>query len=124
VLKKATLVIGVGSFGLGLLGFLSALLPSADGGSKLFGLFSVDMAHVIIYLLTGLVALYWVKSDEKAVSFMRIAGVLYGVMAYVGAMQERGVVLSHFSATAMDSLLAFVVAVMAVQLGFFESKAK
>jgi uncharacterized membrane protein YuzA (DUF378 family) len=125
VLKKAVLFIGVGSFGLGLLGFLSALMPAkADSAPMLFGLFSVDMAHVIVYLLTGLVALYWVKTAEQTTTFLRIAGVVYGVMAYVGVMQERGVVLSHFSASSADSMLAFVVAVLAVSLGYFDSKSK
>jgi hypothetical protein len=122
--KNNVLTLGVGFSLLGFLGYLTSLVPAADEKALLLGQFSNSSVQTALYLATGLTALWCVKmaKDKKAVGhWIQVAGVVYTLLTVVSVV-EKGAVLGLFKVNGADTLLFFVVAVMALTHSLSDGK--
>jgi hypothetical protein len=114
-LKTWGWVYGVVFVVIGVLGFVpGAVTP--DG--MLLGIFSVDTMHSIIHLLTGVLAIAAVwGTGMYARMYFKVFGVIYALVTVVGFVQGD-TVLGLMMVNTADNVLHFVVALVALWLGF------
>ena len=105
------MVFGIVFLVIGLLGFISAVSP--DG--LLLGVFEVDPIHNVIHVLTGILALVFMKTQAKM--FFKVFGIVYLLVTLVGFFQGT-TVLGLFGVNMADNVLHLVVAAIALWLGF------
>jgi hypothetical protein len=114
-LKRIAMIFGIVFIAVGLLGFVPALSP----GGKLLGLFDVNLAHNVVHLATGIVALVVSFASEKASkTFFQVFGIIYAVVALLGFVYGDRPLLGVVSNNLADAWLHVVIALVALYLGF------
>jgi hypothetical protein len=105
-LKRTNIVTAVGVVFLliGLLGLFN---------DPVLGIFEVDMMHNIVHLVSGAAALlYGMRSEENAVTYARIFGVIYLLVTIIGFLAGTGNILGMEMNTADDFLHLFLTVVL------------
>jgi hypothetical protein len=115
MLKRIAVVFGVTFILVGILGFL----PGVTRDGHLLGIFHVNPAHNLVHLLTGAVALACAAASAHAAQlFLRIFGVVYGLVAVLGFMQGDGMLLGMIANNMADAWLHTAIAAVSLFLGF------
>ncbi len=119
VTKTMATVFGVVFLLVGILGFI----PGVTNDSMLFGLFHVNVAHNVVHLLSGAIAL-WAGMQSAAYSktYFQVFGVIYALVAILGFVVADGDVLGFISNNTADTWLHVVIAVIALYFGFASMK--
>lgn len=116
MLKRAAIVFGIAFIAAGILGFVPGI-TTADG--YLLGIFHVNAAHNIVHLLSGAVALYaGMQSESLSRLYFQAFGVIYGLVALLGLYYGREPLLGFIAHNPADVVLHFLIAVIALYLGF------
>ena len=119
-MKRFAQIFGIAFLLAGIAGFIPGLCP--DG--KLFGLFAVDAIHNIVHIATGVLALVFAAVSEAATrNFMRIFGIVYGLVAVLGLFSGDGPVLGLMANNMADVVLHFLAAGAALYCGFARGSA-
>lgn len=121
MVKTAAILFGIVFLAIGVLGFVPGITtPMGDGtGGMLLGIFHVNLAHNVVHLLTGAVALFaGMASAGAARTFFRIFGVVYALVAVLGFVQGDGMLLGLISNNTADTWLHVGIAVVSLFLGF------
>jgi len=85
----------------------------------LLGIFHVNAAHNVVHLLSGAVALgCGLASVSAARLYFRIFGLVYGLVAVLGAVQGNALLLGLISNNTADIWLHAAIAVTSLALGF------
>ena len=114
-LKTIAVIFGVIFVAVGALGWIPAVNP----GGKLLGLFDVNMAHNLVHLATGIVAIVvGMMSDKASKLFFQVFGVIYALVAVLGFFSGDQPLLGIVNNNAADTWLHVVIAVVALYLGF------
>lgn len=100
-------VLGIVLTILGIAGFFS------DG---LLFLFTADVFHNAVRLLSGLAALYAARSHHLAQWYLMVFGAAYGVIAFAGFLWD-GNILDLFRTNRADDYLHAVIAITALVVG-------
>lgn len=102
---------------LGVLGFIPGV-TNDDG--MLLGIFQVDAVHNIVFLITGILALWMGMAGEaSAKSFFKIFGVIYALLAIMGFFQgDSDMLLGMFDNNMADTWLHVIAAVVFLWAGF------
>ena len=115
-MKRIAMIFGVALIAAGIAGFVPALCP--DG--KLFGVFAVDAAHNIFHIATGIFALAMAAAGEaQSRTYFRIVGIVYVVLAGLGAVSGREGELMGMAHNGADLWLHAAIAALSLFLGFF-----
>ncbi len=101
---------------LGVLGFVPGV-TSADG--MLLGIFQVSPLHNVLYLISGVLALWLGRSGAGAKSYFKIFGIVYALVTVLGFLS--GEVLGLISVNLADNVFHLVIAVVALWTGFSRS---
>ncbi|MFA6095379.1 MAG: DUF4383 domain-containing protein [Candidatus Paceibacterota bacterium] len=113
-MQKFTLWFGIVLLVIGVLGFV----PGVTTDGSLLGIFDVDALHNVVHVLTGVIAIVVAKkSMDASRMFLKVFGVVYGLVAIVGFAQGD-TVLGLFGVNMADNVLHLVIAVLALWLGF------
>jgi len=110
--QKIAMVFGVVMLVVGLLGFVPGI-TTADG--HLLGIFEVDTLHNIVHILTGILALVFMKKNAKM--FFKVFGVVYLLVTIVGFVMG-GNILGLFMVNMADNVLHLIIAALALFIGF------
>ena len=112
--QKIALVFGVVFIILGGLGFV----PGVAAGGLLLGMFSLDVMHSVVYLISGVVAIVagW-HSDAYARLYFKVFGIVYAIFTVAGLLQGD-TILGLMATNIGDNLLDLVAAAIALWLGF------
>ena len=115
ILKKAAMLFGVVFLLVGILGFV----PGVTRDEMLLGIFHVNVAHNIVHLLSGAVALACGFASVSASRlYFRIFGVVYGLVAILGLVQGNTYLLGLISNNMADVWLHFAISITSLVLGF------
>jgi len=100
----------------GLLGFVPGV---TDPDGNLLGIFHVNVAHNVIHLLTGMIALACGLDGANAARiFFRVFGALYGLIGLLGLYQGDTILLGMVANNMADAWLHLSIAAVALVLGF------
>ena len=114
-LKLAASLFGIVFLLVGILGFVPALTPNA----MLFGIFHVNLAHNVVHLLSGAIALLCgISSTHASRTYFRIFGVVYGIVAVLGFVEPEGNLLGIIANNVADTWLHVAIAALSLTLGF------
>ncbi len=105
------MVFGIVLLVVGILGFV----PGITSNGHLLGIFEVDTIHNIIHILTGILALVFMKSNPKM--FFKIFGIVYLLVTIIGFVQGNNV-LGLIGVNFADNILHLVISVLSLWLGF------
>lgn len=113
--KTLATLFGVVFLLIGVLGFV----PSITKDEMLLGIFHVNMAHNVVHLLSGAVAL-WAGMTSMGASriYFRGFGVVYALVAVLGFMNPEGPVLGMVSNNPADTYLHVGIALVSLIIGF------
>lgn len=115
MLKAIAILFGIVLLAIGVLGFV----PSASTNGLLLGHFEVNLAHNIVHLLTGVVAiLAGLSSRGAAIWFFRLFGIVYAVVAAHGFIYGNEPVFNILANNAGDTWLHTGIALVSLFLGF------
>lgn len=101
----------------GILGFFPFLGGSpTQVGSDLLGLFSVNLLHNLIHIVTGLLGLFagYYENGEYARTYALVFGIVYALVTILGFIVAPGMASHLFAGVALnlwDNLLHLVIAV-------------
>lgn len=102
----------------GILGFI----PGITNDGMLLGVFEVNSMNNVLHIVIGLLGLYLAsKGEESSQTFLKIAGVIYAILAVLGFLTS-GLVLGIFADNNATTWLHVVIAVVALYLGFASKK--
>ncbi len=102
----------------GILGFI----PGITNDGMLLGVFEVNSMNNVLHIVVGLLGLYLAsKGEESSQTFLKIAGVIYAILAVLGFLTS-GLVLGIFADNNATTWLHVVIAVVALYLGFASKK--
>lgn len=114
-LKRVAVVFGVIFVVVGVLGWV----PAASPDGKLFGWFSVNRAHNLVHLATGVIAIIaGMASDKASRGFFQVFGVIYALVAALGFFFGDEPLVGIVANNGADTALHVVIAVIALYLGF------
>jgi len=115
MLKTIAILFGIVLMAIGVLGFV----PSANPDGLLFGRFEVNLAHNVVHLLTGIIALLaGLSSTTASVWFFRLFGLVYALVAIHGFVYGDKPVLGVMANNAADTWLHTAIALVSLLLGF------
>lgn len=115
LLKTVAVVFGVIFVAVGALGWV----PDVNLGGKLLGLFEVKLAHNVVHLATGVIAIIaGLTSHRASRTFFQAFGVIYALVAALGFFFGDEPLLGLLANNGADSALHVVIAVVALYLGF------
>ena len=115
--QKWAKVFGIVFVLIGILGFV----PGITSNGQLLGIFEVNTVHNLIHLLSGIVFLAVMGSEAKSITFFKIFGVVYAIVAIVGILQGN-TVLGIFGVNTADNILHVVLALVILSIGFGSKK--
>ena len=114
-LRTAAIMFGIVFLVIGFLGFV----PGAVTDDMLFGVFHVNLAHSLVHLISGSVALIVaLGSVQGCRNFFRIFGLIYGVVAILGFVQPDSNILGVIANNMADTWLHVGIAATSLILGF------
>ena len=120
-IKTIAMVFGVVLLGIGVLGFVPALVP----GGNLLGIFQVNALHNIIHILSGAAALAaGLSSVDYSKLYFKAFGVVYGLVTILGFLTGDGLIAGLLPVNMADNLLHVVIAGSALYLGFMAKPMK
>jgi hypothetical protein len=115
MLKTFAIIFGLILLIIGIAGFV----PSLNPRGLLLGIFHVNLAHNILHLATGLIAiLCGFASLEVARIYFQIFGVLYALVALLGFYFGNKDILGILANNHADNWLHVIIAVICLYLGF------
>ncbi len=115
MIRQMAFIFGAVFLLIGALGFV----PGATPDGMLLGLFHVNLAHNLVHLLSGAVALIAGFAGGSApVWFFRVFGILYGLVALLGFFAGSGPVLGIIANNMADVLLHAFLSLASLILGF------
>ena len=106
--KTIVMVLGVVFVLIGILGFFN---------DPILGIFDVNALHNVIHLASGLVALAMARTEAGAVTFAKVFGVVYALVAILGFV-AGGFMDSLLDVNAADNWLHVVLALVFLWVGF------
>ena len=114
MIQRLAWVFGIVLILIGVLGFVPALAP----GGLLFGIFSFDVMHNAIHLLSGVLAILaaW-KSEHYSQLYFKVFGIIYAIATVFGFLQGD-TVLGLIAVNTADNILNLIVAAVALWAGF------
>jgi hypothetical protein len=113
--KTLALVFGAVFVLVGILGFIPAVAPD----EHLLGVFHVNAAHNAVHLLTGTIAIMCgLASEQAAILFFRIFGVVYALVAVLGLVAGDQPILGIISNNMADVWLHIGIAAVSLLIGF------
>jgi hypothetical protein len=113
--KTLAILFGVVFLLIGVLGFV----PSMTKDEMLLGIFHVNMAHNVVHLLSGAIALFaGMASIGAARTYFRIFGIVYALVAVLGFMTPNGLLLGVISNNPADTYLHVAIALVSLIIGF------
>lgn len=113
--KTITIIFGIVFLLIGILGFIPSVTP--DG--MLLRVFHVNLAHNIIHLVTGIIALYCGFTSFCASKiFLKVFGIIYGIVAILGFVYGDQDILKVVANNAADTWLHLAIALIALYFGF------
>lgn len=108
--KNSILFLGIVFLAIGILGFFN---------NPVLGLFEVDAVGRILYLASGVIALFMAMSGESgAKQFAKIFGVIYAVIAVVGLIIPGESFFGLMYDSLSNNLLHLVLGVVLLGLGY------
>lgn len=114
MVKKSVLVFGIVLLAVGLLGFIPTLAPNGN----LLGILAVNSYHNLFHIATGLSALgAWIAAGRAPKLFLRVLGVLYTAVAFLGFIQGD-TALGLIAVNLAGNLLHLAIAAAALYGGF------
>src|SRR5262245_33859878 len=114
-LKAAAPLLGIFFLVFGFLGFVPAAAPEG----MLFGTFHANVAHSIIRMISGSIAVICALGSAHACRvFFRIFALVYGVVAILGFVQPDVSILGLISHNVADTWLHAGIAATSLILGF------
>jgi hypothetical protein len=116
MLKILAIAAGFIFIAIGILGFLPQFTPH----EKLLGIFSVNLAHNLIHLLSGVLALICGFSSKKASrSYFVLFGLTYGAIAALGFYHGDEMLLGMIANNQAASWLHLGITILFLIIGFF-----
>lgn len=120
MLRKALIAFGAVYIILAILGIgLIFVGPQYAEGHMLFGIFHLDIVHDLVHLVSGLAALGVATTGSiyYARKYFQLFGLVYGLVAIIGFMQQH-TVLGLFVVNNPDNFLHVGISVASLALGF------
>ena len=112
-MKTTSIVLGIVFLLIGILGFIPNGLVG-DGG-----LFMTDMGHNLIHLVTGILFLVFAyKSSEAMMTFFKVFGIIYLVIAAWGFAIGDGSILGIAWVNGADNWLHLVLGIVILAFGY------
>jgi hypothetical protein len=119
-LKPLTMGFGAVLLLVGLLGFVSPLVPDM----KLLGIFQVDALHNVVHVVTGIGALLAANAGLKASKmFFQIFGVVYALVTILGFLTGMGLFVL-IPVNMADNFLHLAISALSLYVGFGMKTAK
>ena len=117
MIKTLAWVFGIVFIVIGVLGFFPSLTP----GGLLFGIFSVDVMHNVVHLVSGVLAILaaW-GTGSYARLYFKVFGVVYALVTIIGFIQGD-TILGLMMVNTADNVLYLVIAAVALWAGFASS---
>ena len=113
--KTLALLFGAVFVLVGVLGFIPAVTPN----EHLLGIFHVNAAHNAVHLLSGIIAIICgLASEQAAILFFRIFGIVYGLVAVLGLVGGDRPILGIISNNMADVWLHIAIAAVSLVIGF------
>jgi hypothetical protein len=114
-LTRASILLGV----VFLLGTILHFIPATSPDRMLLGVFHVNPAHNVMNLVSGAAALLCgLASVAAARMFLRVCGIVYGLVAVLGFVQGDALLFGLISNNWADVWLHGVIATASLLLGF------
>lgn len=115
MIRQMAFIFGVVFLLIGALGFV----PGATTDGMLLGMFHVNLAHNLVHLLSGAVALIAGLSGGSApLWFFRVFGIIYGLVAILGFIAGDSPVLGMIANNRADVWLHALLSLASLFLGF------
>lgn len=115
MLKAIAILFGIVLLAIGVLGFV----PGAMENGLLLGYFQVNLAHNLVHILTGVIALLaGFSGNVSSLWFFRLFGIVYALFAIHGFIYGDVPILGTVSNNAADTWLHTGVAALSLLLGF------
>ena len=115
MLRKLAMLFGIVFLAVGVLGFV----PAANPNGHLLGIFHVNMAHNLVHLLSGLVALMAAFTSEHASRlYFRWFGWIYGLVAVLGLVYGERPLFGIIANNMADVVLHFAIAAVSLIIGY------
>ena len=119
MLTIAAKVFGAVLILVGLLGFV----PSAAPNDHLLGLFHINVAHNVVHLITGAVALWaGFSGTHAAKTFFLVFGVIYGLVSILGFFAGERPIFGFLANNMADAWLHLLIAALSVGLGLMSEE--
>jgi hypothetical protein len=109
MLQKAARWFGMGFIILGIAGWLPGITTSHTDARLLFGIFAANWVLHIVYILSGAAGIYAGRSEESALLYFRVIGIVYAAVAVIGFIQGEsvlGILAVNFAANLLHLLIA------------------
>lgn len=114
MIKTLTILFGVMTLAIGVLGFIPSLTPN----NMLLGIFQVDTLHNIIHVLTGAGALIAAMAGASyAKTFFKLFAVVYALVTVMGFVTGYGLAVL-LPVNMADNLLHVAITVYSAYVGF------
>jgi uncharacterized protein DUF4383 len=87
MVQRVAAIFGVGFLLVGILGFVTGgttMDASMETAPRLLGLFPVNLLHNVVHCLFGIWGLAASRSPDGAITFARVGGAIYVVLAVLG----------------------------------------
>ena len=115
MIRQMAFIFGAVFLLIGALGFV----PGAATDGMLLGIFHVNLAHNLVHLLSGAVAVIAGLSGGNApLWFFRVFGIVYGLVAILGFMAGNNPVLGMIANNMADVWLHALLSLASLFLGF------
>jgi hypothetical protein len=113
--KTLAILFGVVFLLIGVLGFV----PSVTKDEMLLGIFHVNLAHNVVHLLSGAIALWaGMTSVGASKTYFKIFGIVYALVAVLGFMKGEGLLLGLIANNVADTWLHVAIAAVSLIVGF------
>lgn len=118
-IQKATKWFGIVTLVIGVLGFISASILPGD----LFGIFSLNTIYNVVYILTGVIAMFSAETLSASKKFLKVFGGIYLVIAAAEVI-GHGVFFGLFPVSIGDIIFHIILALFALYCGFVYQSSK
>jgi len=115
MVKSLAILFGIVFLAIGILGFVQGITKD----DMLLGIFTVNPAHSVVHIASGVVALLCgISGFSASRTFFRIFGIIYAIVAVLGFYNGDQPLLGLISNNMADTWLNVVLAVVMLFLGF------
>lgn len=118
MLKTLAIIFGIFFILFGILGFIPSVAPM----NMLFGVFSANALLNIVYLISGIIALWTgFTSTHASKLYFQIFGIIYALITILGFIAGECYILGIFANNMANNWLHLVIAVIALWVGFMKT---